>query len=87
MQNLDVVGAIVATAIVVVAVAVRLSGRQSRLGELAAGVIVGGLAALMVLVLVSDVVPDNAEAVVRPLFFAMISVVIVGGVWTTVARR
>ena len=87
MQNLDVAGAILAMAAVVIFLVVRRSDGRSRLGELAAGILVGGLAAVLVLVMVSDVVPDGVEAVARPVFFASMAILILGGLWTGLARR
>lgn len=87
MQNLDVAVALVAAVVVVMFLLVRRPGRPSRLQETTAAALVGVLAALFVLVVVSDAVPDSAEAVLRPLFFLFIAVLLAGGLWLGLARR
>lgn len=86
MQNLDVAVALSAT---LVALVYLMFGRDrpSPWATVAAGSMVGLVAALAVLVVVTDVVPDRAEAILRPLFFAAVAVVLARSLWYGLARR
>lgn len=90
MQRLELLVLFIAALVVLAAVGLAV-GRRDGHGHLRAqlllGTAIGVTAALVILVLSVDLVPDQLEATVRPWVVAVVTVVMIGGLVLRIARR
>lgn len=90
MQRLELAVLVVAALVVLAAVGLALGRRDGHghfRAQLLLGAAIGVAAALVVLVLSVDLVPDQIEATLRPWVVVAVTVVMIGGLVLRAARR